>query len=250
MSQRPIELHYWPTPNGWKISIALEEMDLPYEIHYVNIGKGEQFQAGFLSISPNNRMPAIVDPDGPDGAPISVFESGAILTYLGRKTGKLYPQDERKRVAVEEWVVWQVANLGPVLGQRNHFKNYAKKIVDDPSQLTYATQRFSNEVNRLFGVIDRQLLKHAFIAGDDYSIADIATWSWLGSSYESGEFEDFPHTKTWFETIKARPAVQKGRALGADRRVQLDDKNAAAQRAVLFGQTAQSVSDAAKNAKS
>lgn len=154
------------------------------------------------------------------------------------------------RVAVEEWVVWQVANLGPVLGQRNHFKTYAKKIVEDPAQLTYATQRFSNETNRLFGVIERQLLKHAFIAGNDYSIADIATWPWLGSAYESGEFEEFPHTKTWFETVKARPAVQKGRALGADRRIEVTDKNAASLRAVLFDQTAQSVADAAKAAKS
>lgn len=249
MSQRPIELHYWPTPNGWKISIALEEMGLPYEVRWVNIGKGEQFRAEFLAISPNNRMPAIVDPDGPGGSPVSVFESGAILLYLGRKTGKLYPSDERGRIAVEQWVIWQVANLGPVMGQRNHFRNYAKRMVTDAAQLAYATNRFSNEANRLFGVIERQLLKHAFIAGEDYSIADIATSSWLGAVYDAGELDEFPRAKAWFETIKARPAVQKGRALGAERRIQLGDKEAAAQQAILFGQTAQTVADAAAKAK-
>jgi GSH-dependent disulfide-bond oxidoreductase len=249
MSHHPIELHYWPTPNGWKISIALEEMGLTYDVHWVNIGKGEQFRPEFLAISPNNRMPAIVDPDGPGGAPISIFESGAILQYLGRKTGKLYPKDERGRVNVDQWVMWQMANLGPVMGQRNHFKNYAKAIVQDPAQLSYAITRFGNEANRLFGVIERQLAKHAFIASDEYTIADIASWSWLGAAYDGGELDEFSHLKIWFEKIKARPAVQKGRALGAEKRVELGAKDAAAQRAILFGQTAGSVAAAAEKAK-
>ncbi len=249
MSHHPIELHYWPTPNGWKISIALEEMGLPYDVHWVNIGKGEQFRPEFLAISPNNRMPAIVDPDGPGGAPISIFESGAILQYIGRKSGKLYPKDERGRANVDQWVMWQVANFGPALGQLYHFRNYAKAVVQDPAQLGYAITRFANEANRLFGVIERQLEKHAFIASDDYTIADIASWTWLGLAHDGGELDEFPHLKSWFEKIKARPAVQKGRALGADKQVELASKDEDSQRAVLFGQTAGTVSAAAQKAK-
>src|ERR1700744_3848422 len=149
-SPKPIELYYWPTPNGWKVSMMLEECKLPYELVPVNIGKGEQFEPGFLKISPNNRMPAIVDPDGPGGRPISVFESGAILQYLGRKTGKFYPADERKRVAVDEWLFWQMAGLGPMAGQAGHFRNYAKDNA-------YGVKRYTDEVHRLLGVMNRRL---------------------------------------------------------------------------------------------
>jgi GSH-dependent disulfide-bond oxidoreductase len=178
MTQGPIELYYWPTPNGWKISVALEEMGLPYEMKPVNIGTGEQFQPDFLKISPNNRMPAIVDPDGPGGQPISVFESGAILQYLGRKTGQFYPSDERGRVKVDEWIMWQMAGLGPMSGQASHFRLYAPNLVDDPSQLKYGQERYTNEVKRLYGVMERQLEKTPFLAGD-YSIADMASYPWV-----------------------------------------------------------------------
>jgi len=153
---QPIEIHYWPTPNGHKITIACEEMGLPYELKAVNIGRGDQFKPEFLAISPNNRMPAIVDPDGPDGQPISIFESGAILQYLGRKTGRFYPQNERERIKVDEWVFWQMANFGPNAGQRNHFRNYAPSFIHDQRQVAYGAIRYTNEVNRLYGVLDIQ----------------------------------------------------------------------------------------------
>ena len=154
---RPIEVHYWPTPNGHKITIALEEMGLAYEIKPVNIGRGEQFTPAFLAISPNNRMPAIVDPGGPDGKPISVFESGAILQYLGRKTGQFYGSDERSRVAIEEWLYWQMANLGPNAGNTHHFRGYAPAMISDQRQIAYGAVRYTNEVNRLYGVLDTRL---------------------------------------------------------------------------------------------
>ena len=175
---QPIELHFWPTPNGLKISIALEEMELPYVLKPVAIGKGDQFKPDFMAISPNNRMPAIIDPDGPGGAPISVFESGAILQYLGRKTGKFYPRDERQRVEVDEWLIWQVANVGPMFGQASHFKNYAPNLVDDREKIAYGATRYNNEVNRLLGVLERRLDGRDFLAGD-YSIADIASFPWM-----------------------------------------------------------------------
>ena len=153
----PIELYYWPTPNGHKVTIACEEMGLAYEIRPVNIGRGDQFKPEFLAISPNNRMPAIIDPDGPGGEPISIFESGAILQYLGRKSGKFYPQEERARVKVDEWVFWQMANFGPNAGQRNHFRNYAPSVVHDQRQAAYGAIRYTNEVERLYGVLNRQL---------------------------------------------------------------------------------------------
>ena len=229
--QRPIELHYWPTPNGWKISIMLEECGLPYEVKPVNIGKGEQFKPEFLAIAPNNRMPAIVDPDGPDGSPISVFESGAILQYLGRKTGQFYPAEERKRVAVEEWLFWQMGGFGPMLGQTHHFRIYA------PEQIPYAIQRYTDEANRLYGVLDRRLAGRAFVA-DEYSIADMAIVGWAKLWQRQGQdIEAFPHVKRWLETVLARPAVQRGIAVGADYR-KVNDMLDPKVRAVLFGQRA------------
>ena len=248
----PIEVFFWPTPNGLKISIALEEMGLPYKLHPVNINVGEQFKPSFLAISPNNRMPAILDPAAPDGAPISVFESGAILQYLGRKRGKLYPQDERSRVEVEQWLYWQVSALGPMSGQAQHFRNYAPKLVDDPHQLEYARHRFVCEVNRLYGVMERRLADRPFLAGD-YSIADIAAWPWMRgfASYEQ-KLEDFPNVKIWFDAIAARPAVKKaiadGAALKAKTLAEQTPEELAQSAKLLFGQTASSVAEAAKRA--
>lgn len=241
MSQTPIQLYYWPTPNGWKISIALEEMGLPYTVEPVNIGAGDQFKPEFLSLSPNNRMPAIVDPDGPGGAPISVFESGAILAYLGRKTGAFYPADERGRAEVDQWLFWQMAGLGPMAGQAHHFLNYAPKIEPDPEKLIYGQQRYSNEVNRLYGVLERGLADgRDFIAGE-YSIADMAIWPWVLPEHQGQNIDDFPKLKAYMERVGARPAVQRGRAVGEELRGDLgaDSKEAEKARAVLFGQKAQ-----------
>jgi len=224
---KPIELYYWPTPNGWKISIALEEMKIPYVLKPVNIGKGEQFEPAFLKISPNNRMPAIVDPNGPGGKPISVFESGAILQYLGRKSGKLYPADERGRVQVEEWLFWQVGGLGPMAGQAFHFLNYSNE------DLTYAKKRYSDEVNRLFGVMDKRLATRKFLAGA-YSIADIACWGWVIAAANFQPLDDFPNLKAWNERMGARPAVKRGHALGAELRKPMTEE----QKKILFGQRA------------
>jgi glutathione S-transferase len=243
MSTKPIELYYWPTPNGWKISIALEEMGLPYELKPVNIGKGEQFKPDFLAISPNNRMPAIVDPDGPGGHPVSVFESGAILMYLGRKTGKFYGKDERTRIKVEEWLMWQMANLGPNSGQAGHFRNYAPTIVKEPERLEYGRDRYTKEVNRLYGVMENRLKAHEYLAGD-YSIADMASWPWMrGYKFFGQELEEFPNVKAWFNKIDARPAVKKGIELGKELRrdVAADSKEAEESRKILFGQTAATV---------
>src|SRR5580692_2240977 len=210
---RPIALYYWPTPNGWKITIMLEECGLPYEIVPVNIGKGEQFEPGFLKIAPNNRMPAIVDPDGPGGRPISIFESGAILQYLGRKTGKFYPSDERKRVAVEEWLFWQMAGLGPMAGQANHFRTYTKDN-------EYGVKRYTDEVHRLLGVMNKRLSQKKFLAGE-YSIADMACIGWvLSASRFDNMLDDFPNVKAWMERMRSRPAVSKGLAVGRELREQ------------------------------
>jgi GST-like protein len=233
---KPIELYYWPTPNGWKITILLEELGVPYEIKYVNIGKGEQFEPSFLKIAPNNRMPAIIDPEGPSsdgkwgGEPISVFESGAILQYLGRKFGKFYPADERGRVAVEEWLFWQVGGLGPMAGQAHHFRKYA------PEQVPYAIDRYTNEVNRLYGVMNKRLADRDFLAGE-YSIADMAAIGWVKPYKDQGQdLEDFPNLKRWFETLMARPAVERALVVGQDHRNNLaEDKDA---QKVLFGQRA------------
>jgi GST-like protein len=214
MAQAPpsaIDLYFWTTPNGWKASIMLEECGLPYRVHPVNIGKGEQFEPGFLKISPNNKIPAIVDPDGPDGEPIAVFESGAILQYLGRKTGQFYPRDERRRVAVEEWLFWQVGGLGPMAGQTHHFRIYAA------DKLPYAIERFTKETARLYGVMDRRLAGAEFLAGD-YSIADIACIGWARLWQRQGQnIDDFPNVKRWLGTVLGRPAVQRGLALKVER---------------------------------
>ncbi len=233
MPQQPIELYYWPTSNGHKVTIMLEECGLPYEIKPVDIGKGEQFEPAFLIISPNNRMPAIVDPEGPDGRPISVFESGAILQYLGRKTGKFYPVDERRRTAVEEWVCWQVGGLGPMAGQANHFRHYA------PEKIPYAQKRYTDEVNRLHGVLNRRLTGREFIC-DEYSIADMICYPWARRyDYHGQDIADFPATAAWLERMAARPAVARGLAAGAALRPATynlgDDKEA---QKVLFGQRA------------
>lgn len=215
---KPIDLYYWPTPNGWKISIALEEMELPYRVHYVNIGAGDQFKPEFLKISPNNRIPAIVDPDGPDGAPISVFESGAILQYLARKTGKFHGSNERERVAVEEWLFWQVGGVGPMAGQAHHFLKYAPSM-EPPQVLPYAQDRYRREVARLYGVLDRRLADNRYVAGDFYSIADMALWGWCSLWEGQGQtLDDKPNMKRWLDEVGARPAVQRGRALGAENR--------------------------------
>src|SRR5215212_204072 len=207
MADQPIDLYYWPTPNGWKITIMLEECGLAYTLHPVNIGKGDQFKPEFLAISPNNRMPAIVDPDGPDGKPISVFASGAILQYLGRKTGQFYPADERARVAVDEWVHWQMANLGPNAGQANHFRFYAPGFLKDQREVAYGAHRYTCEVERLLGVLDTRLQGRDYICGD-YSIADIISYNWVLSGARYIDLKEFPDLHAWVERMRSRPAVQ------------------------------------------
>ena len=223
----PIDLYYWPTPNGWKVSIALEEMGLPYALHLINIGAGDQFAPDFLKIAPNNRMPAITDPEGPDGKPISIFESGAILQYLARKTGQFYGETERDRVAVDQWLMWQMGGVGPMAGQAHHFLKYAPALTP-PQDLPYAKDRYRAEVARLYGVLDRQLAANRYVAGDFYSIADMAIWGWA-SLWEGQQqtLEDKPAMKRWLEEVGARPAVQRGRAVAADQRSNLQsDKKA------------------------
>ena len=221
-----IDLYFWPTPNGWKVSIALEEMELAYDTHLVNIQKGDQFEPDFLKISPNNRMPAIIDPDGPDGAPISIFESGAILQYLARKTGKFCGKTERDRIAVDQWLMWQMGGLGPMAGQAHHFLQYAPDM-DPPQVLPYAQGRYRSEVARLYGVLDKQLAENEFVAGPDFTIADMAIWPWA-HLYKRQEqtIEDKPNMARWLDTVSARPGVQRGRDLHADLRKQLPDKSA------------------------
>jgi GST-like protein len=229
---KPIDLYYWPTPNGWKITIMLEECELPYKVHLVNIGKGDQFEPGFLAISPNNRMPAIVDPDGPDGKPISVFESGAILLYLGRKTGKFYPKAERSRVEVEEWLMWQMGGLGPMLGQNNHFRFYA------PEQLPYAIKRYGDEAHRLFGVMNKRLANREFLAGA-YSIADMACVGWARGYERQGiDIAEFAHVKRWLDALNARPAVQRGFKVAEESRNPPGAMQDPKVREVLFNQRA------------
>jgi GST-like protein len=229
--QKPIELYYWPTPNGWKISIMLEECRLPYDVRPVNISVGEQFKPEFLAISPNNRMPAIVDPNGPGGKPISVFESGAILQYLGRKSGKFYPTNERARVEVEQWLFWQMAGLGPMAGQAHHFRQYA------PEGYDYAIKRYTNEVNRLYGVMNKHLADREFLAGP-YSIANMACVGWAKLWQRQGQdINQFPHFKRWLETVLARPAVMRGMAIRIEDAGKVDMKDPKV-RAVLFEQRA------------
>ena len=227
---KPIDLYYWPTPNGWKITIFLEEAGIPYDIRYVNIGKGEQFAPDFLKIAPNNRMPAIVDPEGPDGEPISVFESAAILIYLGRKFDRFYGTDERSRVAVEEWLAWQVSNVGPVFGHNNHFRNYA------PEKAPYAIRRFENEAHRLYGVLNKRLAGRDFVAGE-YSIADMALVGWIKAHERQGiAISEFPEVRRWLDAMLARPAVDRAISIGSEHRRDLaSDKEA---QKILFGQRA------------
>jgi len=222
---KPIALYYWPTPNGHKISIMLEELGVPYRLHPIDIGKGEQFAPSFLKIAPNNRMPAIVDPGGPGGRAVSVFESGAILQYLGRKYGRFYPRDERARIQVEEWLFWQVGGLGPMAGQANHFLTYAKE------DLPYPKKRYTDEVHRLCGVMNKRLATRKYLAGA-YSIADMACWSWVLSAGKYTNLDEFPHLKAWRDRVGARPAVVRGKALGAQLRKPMTD----ADRKNLFGQ--------------
>ncbi|QIE46194.1 glutathione S-transferase family protein [Pseudohalocynthiibacter aestuariivivens] len=229
---RPIDLYFWPTPNGWKISIALEEMGLPYTTHLINITEGAQFDPAFLAISPNNKMPAITDPDGPDGAPISLFESGAILQYLARKTGQFCGQTEAERIAVDQWLMWQMGGLGPMAGQAHHFLKYAPAM-DPPQDLPYAKDRYRSETARLYRVLNTQLGQNEFVAGGFYSIADMAIWPWA-SLWEGQQqtLEDKPHLARWLDTVGARRGVKTGRALHADLRGDLRDDKAS--HSVLF----------------
>ncbi|PIP01058.1 glutathione S-transferase N-terminal domain-containing protein [Pleomorphomonas carboxyditropha] len=228
---KPIDLYYWPTPNGHKITIMLEELGVPYDLHFINIGKGDQFQPDFLAISPNNKMPAIVDPEGPDGKPISIFESGAILLYLGRKFGKFYPEDERGRVEVEQWLMWQMAGFGPMLGQNHHFALYA------PEKLPYAIKRYQDETHRLYGVLEKQLAGKEYVCGD-YSIVDIACVGWArGWERQAIEAAEFPNVMAWIDRVSNRPAVAKALAITAPTPPSnlADDKEA---QKVLFNQRA------------
>jgi GSH-dependent disulfide-bond oxidoreductase len=224
-----IEVFSWPTPNGHKVHILLEELGLPYRAIPVNIGAGDQFDPKFLAISPNNKIPAITDPDGPDGEPISLFESGAILLYLAGKTGRFLPAGVRGRYEVLQWLMFQIGGVGPMLGQNHHFRQYA------PEKLPYAIERYTNEARRLYGVIDRRLAASRWLGGDEYSIADIATWPWLRNWKNQGmELSDHPHLERWFHAIEQRPAVQRGVQVLADLRKPLtDDKT----RDILFGKT-------------
>lgn len=224
-----IILYSWPTPNGHKVHIMLEECGLPYQVTPVDIGAGEQFAAEFLQISPNNKIPAIVDTEGPDGKPISLFESGAILMYLAGKTGKFLGNTTRDKYMTLEWLMFQMGGFGPMLGQAHHFRNYASE------QIPYAIDRYTNEAKRLYGVINRQLAQHAYLAGDEYTIADIATFPWARSWQNQGiDWADFPHAKRWFDAISARPAVERGVKVLADRRKPLMTPEA---KEVLFGST-------------
>lgn len=228
-----IDLHYWPTPNGRKVTIFLEEAGVPYRIVPVDITRGEQFSPAFLAISPNNRMPAIVDhePKG-GGAPISVFESGAILLYLAEKTGRFLPEDARGRYEVIQWLFWQMGGLGPMAGQAHHFRVYS------PEKIDYAIKRYTDEVNRLYGVMDKRLSDREYLAGD-YSIADMASWPWVVPWKTQGQnLDDFPHLKRWFEAISSREAVQRARAVGRELVQAQPNTMDEETRKVLFGQTA------------
>lgn len=222
-----IDLYTWPTPNGHKIHIALEEMGLAYTVHPVNIRTGDQFKPEFLAISPNNRIPALVDSDGPDGKPISLFESGAMLIYLAGKTGKLMPAADRDRYTMLQWLMWQMGGVGPMFGQANHFRAYAK----DPQP--YPIERYTNESNRLTGVLDKRLADVPYVAGKDYTIADIAIFPWMRGCEKRGVMiDEYPNVKRWFEKIDARPAVKRALQVLADvHTAPIDDK----QRDIMFG---------------
>ena len=226
-----IDLYTWPTPNGHKIHIMLEETGLEYKVHPIDIGAGDQFKPEFLKISPNNKMPAMVDRDGPGGKPMALAESGAMLFYLASKTGKFLPQDIRSRWQVMQWVMFQMGHIGPMLGQAHHFLQYA------PEKIDYAMKRYSNEANRLYGVVDRELQKREWIAGGEYTIADIAIFPWLRAPERQGvSIDHFPTLKRWRERIAARPAVKRGVEVLADRRRQTPGFSKE-QAEVLFGAT-------------
>ncbi len=237
-----IDAYYWPTPNGWKLSIMLEECGVDYRVVPVDIGGGDQFKPEFLRISPNNRMPAIVDhePLG-GGGPLSIFESGAILEYLAEKTGKFLPSAPRERYRALQWLHWQMGNLGPMMGNANHFKNYAKNLTQDAKQLEYGTRRFVGEVDRLCGVMDAQLAANEYLAGDEYTIADIITWPWaflVRRVVDEDAWEKFPNLRRWVYLVGGRPAVEKGRRIGDElgkrERTEEEEK---ARRELLFNQT-------------
>jgi GST-like protein len=233
-----IDFHYWPTPNGWKVSIMLEETGLPYRMIPVNIGKGDQFKPDFMAISPNNRMPAIVDHDAPDG-PLPIFESGAILLHLAEKSGQFMPAGRVARKEVMEWLFWQVGNLGPMAGQLSHFVNYAQ------GEHGYSKQRYANEYNRCLGVLERRLAGRDWIVGDSYSIADIIAWPWVLIAKPLGQaLEEFPNLSRWRDAIKQRPAVQRGVDLGKELR--RSGPRSEAERRLLFNQTARSVAEATR----
>jgi len=233
----PIDLYYFGTPNGRKVTILLEELALPYLLHVVHIGKGDQFKPEFLKISPNNKIPAIVDPEGPGGEPISIFESGAILKYLAEKFGRFYPDDPRQRVAVDEWLFWQVGGFGPMLGQNHHFALYA------PEKIPYAIKRYRDETHRLYGVLDRQIAAMAargkdYVAGD-YSIADMAIIDWSNGYERQGiDIAEFPHFAAWNARVNARDAVMRARAINTDGKDRIDLTQDRAAQAVLFNQRA------------
>jgi len=222
-----IDVYSTATPNGHKVHVMLEECDVPYRVHHIDIGAGDQFQPEFLKISPNNKIPAIVDSDGPDGSPVSLFESGAILVYLASKTGRFLGRTDREKFVTLQWLMFQMGGVGPMLGQAHHFRVYA------PKKIEYAVNRYTNEAKRLYGVLDRRLGEACYLAGDEYSIADIATFPWTRTYANQGiELGDFPHVKRWFDEIGARPAVQRGVATLADLRKPLTDDTA---RETLFG---------------
>ena len=226
---RPIDLYYWPTPNGWKITIFLEETGIPYKVIPVDITGGDQFAPDFLEISPNNKMPAIVDPDGPGGEPISVFESGAILIYLAEKAGHFLPQSPRERYLVLQWLMFQMGSVGPMLGQAHHFRRYA------PEEIPYAIDRYTNEAARLYGVMDERLSEVEYFAGE-YSIADMAIYPWLISHENQGQrMEDYPNLKRWFESVGSRPAVRRALEVGEELRRPLDRGMDEKTRQTLFG---------------
>ncbi len=222
-----IDAYSWPTPNGHKIHIMLEECGLAYRAIPVNIGAGDQFKPEFLAISPNNKIPAIIDPDGPDGQPISLFESGAILIYLAAKTGRFLPAGDREKYEVLQWLMFQMGGIGPMLGQAHHFRIYA------PEKIDYAVNRYTNEAKRLYGVIDKRLAQSRWLGGREYSIADIATFPWLRSWENQGiVLTDYPHLKAWFDRVADRPAVQRGVKVLAELRKPIRD---AKEKEILFG---------------
>lgn len=227
---QPIELYYWPTPNGWKVSILLEELELPYNVVPVNIAAGDQFEPEFLEISPNNKMPAIVDPEGLAGEPISLFESGAILMYLAEKTGRFMVPSLRGRYEMLQWLMFQMGGVGPMLGQAHHFRQYA------PEEIPYAIERYTTEAARLYGVLDRRLDKAEYVAGDEYTIADIAIYPWIVPHERQGQrMEDFPNLNRWFEAVRSRPAVGRGVAVGEEFRQSLNRDMDDETRHTLFG---------------